>query len=247
MAPRLFIDEPLGPGQRLTLAEKVARHVQVLRLQPGDELTLFDGRGGEWIGRITRIGRRDVAVEVDGHRSIERELAVRVTLSVGVPANERFDWLVEKATELGAASIEPVVCARSVVRLSGERADRKAAHWRAVAAAAAEQCGRNRLPELPPAIDFARWCDSLVDDATEQRIVLSTASAPGLGEVVARWPRPVRAVRFLSGPEGGLTAEEQARAEALGWQPASLGASVLRAETAPLAALSALAVMLLRP
>ena len=141
MPPRLFVDQPLSRGSDLSLPAGPARHVQVLRLQPGAALTLFNGRGGEWRATVSHMGRSDVQVRVDEHNPMERELQRPVTLALGMPANERMDTLVEKATELGAAAIQPLMCQRSVLRLSGERAQKKVAHWQAVAVAACEQCG----------------------------------------------------------------------------------------------------------
>ena len=136
---------PLASGITLDLPATAARHVQVLRMQPGHALTLFNGEGGEYAAEVEHMGRSDVRVRVGEHHPIEREATRRVHLVVGMPANERMDWLVEKATELGVTRITPVMTERSVMRLTGERADKKLAHWQAVAASACEQCGRNRL------------------------------------------------------------------------------------------------------
>ena len=119
MPPRLYVDQPLTCGSALVLPSGPARHVQVLRLQPGDKLTLFNGRGGEWRATVGRMGRSEVQVRIDEHDAVDRELALPVTLALGMPANERMDSLIEKATELGAAAIQPLVCQRSVLRLSG--------------------------------------------------------------------------------------------------------------------------------
>ena len=131
--------------------------MQVLRLQPGGVITLFNGEGGEHSATILRMGRSDVAVRIDTHHAIEREPQRQVHLAVGMPANDRMDWLVEKATELGVASIQPLHTAHSVLRLSGERATKKQAHWQQVAVAACEQCGGNRVPVIHPVRDFAAW------------------------------------------------------------------------------------------
>lgn len=216
-----------------------ARHVQVLRLQPGAAITLFDGSGGEWDATIARMGRATVEVDVGVHRAVEREAARAVHVAVGLMAAERMDWLVEKATELGAASLTPLLTARGNLRLAGERARRKQAHWQAVAAAACEQCGRNRVPRLlpPTAID-----DFLARPAPQARWLLTLADgAPSLAQCVHRLPDAI-SVTLLSGPEGGLTPAEEAAARAAGFAPVSLGARVLRAETAPLAALACLAI-----
>ena len=155
--PRFHCPTELVTGQRLELPAPVARHVQVLRLQPGDSLTLFNGEGGEHEARVTRMGRSEVEVEVGPHHARECEAARAIHLLAGITANERMDWLVEKATELGVASITPIEAERSVLRLKGERADKKRAHWQAVAVAAAEQCGRNRVPQVHPVMGLDAW------------------------------------------------------------------------------------------
>jgi 16S rRNA (uracil1498-N3)-methyltransferase len=236
MPPRLHVDQPLRPGSTLNLPSGAARHAQVLRLQPGAALTLFNGAGGEWSASVVRMGRTDVVVRVDEFRAVDRELALPVTLALGMPANERMDTLVEKATELGAAVLQPLVCQRSVLRLSGERARKKVSHWQAVAVAACEQCGRTRVPRIEPVSAFDDWLGSLpaADDA--QRVVLSfVGSAPSASLTGA-------GVLCLSGPEGGLTEAEEAAACKCGFALLSLGPRVLRADTAPLALLAHLAL-----
>jgi len=231
--PRIFCSEPLASGLELDLPAGAARHVQVLRLQPGDELTLFDGRGGEFVARVTRMGRSDVGVAVGVHDPVEREGATRVHLALGMPANERMDWLVEKAAELGADSVQPLMSARTVLRLSGERADKKVAHWQAVAVAACEQCGRNRVPTIHAMATLTDWLRQQAPVAGDRRYLLSLTD--GAGALAAG--APGAAAHFLSGPEGGLTPQEEAAALAAGFAPVRLGPQILRAETAPLAAL----------
>ncbi|MDA7419217.1 16S rRNA (uracil(1498)-N(3))-methyltransferase [Xenophilus arseniciresistens] len=234
--PRIHCAEPLASGQSLALPAGAARHVQVLRLQPGDALTLFDGRGGEYAATVQRMGRSDVHVQIGAHDPVEREAAVAVHLAIGMPANERMDWLVEKAVEMGVASIQPLVTAHGVLRLAGERAQKKQAHWQAVAVAACEQCGRNRVPELHPVQPLAGWLESLGAEAASQRLLLAFApDAQGLAQ-----RRQGAAFTVLGGPEGGLNAQEEAAARARGFVPVTLGPRVLRAETAQLVALASL-------
>lgn len=238
--PRFFVDEPLhaAASALLSLPAGAARHVQVLRLQPGASITLFDGRGGEWDAEVTQIARNAVTVRLAAHHAVERELAHPVTLALGVPANERMDALIEKATELGVATIQPLMCERSVLRLAGERAQKKIAHWQAVAIAACEQSGRTRVPQIAPVQPLAAWLTSAPAMAT--RWVLSLhASAVPVAEVAAA---AAGAVVTLSGPEGGLSAGEEEAALAAGYTPVSLGARVLRADTAPLAVLALLSL-----
>jgi len=171
--PRFYCPAPLATGALLELPPGAARHVQVLRLQPGDGITLFNGgyqadteqlfpaSTGEFEATVTHMGRSAVQVQVGAHHAIEREAGAAVHLAVGMPANERMDWLVEKATELGVASIQPLMTERSVLRLSGERANKKTAHWQSVAIAACEQCGGNRVPRVWPVQTLAAWLQAL--------------------------------------------------------------------------------------
>jgi 16S rRNA (uracil1498-N3)-methyltransferase len=232
MPARLHLPQDIAPHTRLTLPEGAARHVQVLRLQPGDALILFNGRGGEWQATVAEMGRRAVQVEVGEHDAVERELADAVTLAVGMPANERMDSLVEKATELGATAIQPLVCERSVLRLGGERAEKRRQHWQAVAVAACEQSGRTRVPEIGPILTLDAWLASTPLAGQAAGFVLHPR-ADATQTVPARGP-----VTFLSGPEGGLSEAELRRAEAAGFRPLQLGPRILRADTAPLAVLA---------
>ncbi len=235
--PRFHCPIPLHTGLTISLPAGAARHVQVLRMQPGDVITLFNGEGGEFEAAVTRMGRSDVDVEVGAHHPVERETARAVHLLAGITANDRMDWLVEKATELGVASITPLVAERSVLKLKGERADKKLAHWQGVAVAAAEQCGRNRVPTIHSAVTLEQW---LKKAPVGKRWVLSLSDGTqSLVQVLDQVPKMlVTPVTVLSGPEGGLSPAEEAAALAAGFEPVSLGPRVLRAETAPLAVLA---------
>ena len=239
-------------GATLGLPAGAARHVQVLRLQPGDTITLFgDGRGGEFDATITEMGRTAVQVIVGRHCPVEREPARRVHLAIGMPANERMDWLVEKATELGVASIQPLMSERSVVRLDQERARKKTAHWNGIAIAACEQCGRNRVPTVQLVATLAAWgrmsfgAVAVAERGGGTRLVLSLRpDAPMLRQtpaITGATLGPLGPVTLLSGPEGGLSTAEEEWALSLGFAPVSLGARVYRAETAALVALTLLA------
>ena len=224
----------------MALHPTAARHVQVLRMQPGQAITLFNGQGGEWQATVTHMGRSDVQVQIGARHPVEREPAAEVHLAVGMPANERMDWLVEKATELGVASIQPLMTAHSVLRLKGERAEKKQAHWQSIAVAACEQCGRNRVPTIHPVRELADWLQGVKQAAnpTTRNAILSLA--PGTVSMRQWLCRPNGqspiSTWFLSGPEGGLSASEDAQARSNGWEPVTLGERVLRAETAALAA-----------
>lgn len=250
MPARLYLDAPLSADAELALPAGAARHVQVLRLQPGESVTLFNGQGGEWQAEILRMGRQSVEVRVTAHDPVERELPITVTLVAGMPANDRFDWLIEKATELGAAAIEPVVCERSVLRLSGERAERKREHWQAVAVAAAEQSGRTRVPVIAPVRSLPQAVALAARQDDVPNWLLSLADAVPMAERVAKdldQGQGMERLRIYSGPEGGFSAAEEALVRGIGARAISLGARVLRSETAPLAVLAALGLVVRPP
>lgn len=266
--PRFHIDASpeWAAGVELMLAEGVSRHVQVLRLQPGDDVHLFDGDGTEWRAAVVEMGRKRVSVRLAAPVENDRELPVAVTLAVGMPANDRMDFVVEKATELGVRTIQPLVCERSVLRLDGDRALKKVAHWQAVAVAAAEQCGRAVVPVVQPVVSLGAWLRMEAGRAARasgpacHRAVLSLRDAvplndwlgelppvalkAGAGEEAHTAERPRHSEEsttefvFLNGPEGGLSPGEEEAALRAGWRAVSLGRRVLRADTAPLAALS---------
>jgi 16S rRNA (uracil1498-N3)-methyltransferase len=256
MNPRLYVEAPEAlswrAGHEFDLPALAARHAQVLRLQAGSVLTLFNGSGGQWSANILHMGRRDVTVRLVGHEAVERELPVAVTLAVCMPANDRMDDLVEKATELGAMAIVPLISERSVLKLSGERAAKRQAHWQAVAVAASEQCGRNRVPQVQAPQGLDRFLEQAlvvgvggaVGVSERLQLSLAPAAAP-LAPRFFSWSKSLERTAsaylcVLSGPEGGLTAGEQAQAQAAGYRPVSLGPRTLRADTAPLAALAAI-------
>lgn len=242
MPPRLHVAEAVLAAGPLALPPDAARHAQVLRLQPGDALTLFDGRGGEWSARVAAMGKREVQVELLAHDAVERELPIAVTLALAMPAGERMDFVVEKATELGAAAIVPLVSERSVLRLAGERAEKRRAHWQAIAVAACEQCGRNRVPQIAAPVPLSAWLEALpMPTGAQARWLLGWRDAQA-------WPvaqsvtSSSRTVVLLSGPEGGFSDAEEALARGRGFATAALGPRVLRADTAPLSALAAIAL-----
>jgi 16S rRNA (uracil1498-N3)-methyltransferase len=241
---RFFADLALLPCTSISLPDSTARHVQVLRLQPGDHITLFNGHSGpegEFDATVTRMGRSEVDVTIGAFTATQREATRQIHLAVGMPANERMDWLVEKATELGAASIQPLMSERSVLRLKSERADKKVAHWRGIAIAACEQCGRNRLPVIHEVRTLADWLKALSlhgpAGANEARLLLSLQPA---SRALSAAVGVEQSLSFLSGPEGGLSPAEEAAAIGCGFASVTLGPRVLRAETAPLACLSLL-------
>jgi 16S rRNA (uracil1498-N3)-methyltransferase len=239
--PRFFVGNPLEPGDVITLPDEVTRHVQVLRLQSGDAIVLFNGAGGEYSAEIVEMERRHTQVRIGPFRDAESEPPYRLTLAQGIAGSDKMDWLIEKAVELGATNFVPLTTSRSVVRLSGERALRRQAHWQRIVQSACEQCGRNRLPDVAPSREIGTWISTLPKTPLEGelRIILSPrANAP-----FATLPHdpPTGEVMVLVGPEGGFSSAEEAAAVDHGFIPVGLGPRVLRTETAGIAVLSALA------
>jgi 16S rRNA (uracil1498-N3)-methyltransferase len=231
--PRIHCDLRLGPGAQFALAPEAAQHVaKSLRLKAGDTIVVFDGRGGEYDAAIQRVEKDRVDVKVGGFRDADVEAPLRVGLVQGLPEADKMDWIIQKAVELGVAWVQPLVCDRSVVRISGERAARREAHWRRVAVAACEQSGRNRIPEVRPTLGFQSW---VAVPATAPRWVLS----PGAPALAAQ-PVPQGDLELLVGPEGGLSERETDLALSQGGISVGLGPRVLRTETAPIAALAAI-------
>lgn len=233
--PRFYCTQPLAEGSSVDLPDTVAHHLHVLRMQPGDALSLFDGRGGQYAATLADIGKRRASATVGAHDPIEVELPYALSLAQGLPEGSKMDWIIEKAVELGVARIEPLAARRSVVRLSGERAEKRHLHWEGVIVAASEQCGRNRLAELAPVLDFGRW---IASPSPAPRILLSPRATTSL----AGWARSQgpQAVTLMVGPEGGFTGEEEDAAIAAGAIALSVGPRVLRTETAALAAVAML-------
>ena len=232
MAPRFYLDAPLRAGSVCTLSEDAAHHaIHVLRLREGEDVTLFNGRGGEYAARIASIQRLRISIDLLEHRPVEREPPLRVTLVQGVSAGEKMDSTVRKAVELGVAEVQPVLATRSVARPKGERADSRRAHWQKVAIAACEQCGRNRIPAVQPLTsveDYRPGEGMKVLLSPQARLRFSAAIKDGTAFILA------------AGPEAGFTAEEESAFVAAGFLPVSLGPRVLRTETASVAALAAL-------
>lgn len=232
---RVYVDAPLEPGMRITLGGSAASHVtRVLRLRTGQTLTLFNGKGGEHAASIDKSHGGEVIVAVREHAPLERESPFPITLAQGVSRGERMDLVVQKATELGVSRLVPVLTERSVVRLDAQQADRKSNHWRAIAIAACEQCGRNRLPDVALPTKLRQLLHEPAGDRA--RLLLSPDASRRIEDV----PRPANGVTVLIGPEGGLSEEEQGDAQAAGFTAVHLGPRVLRTETAAIAALALL-------
>jgi len=234
--PRFLVALRLAPssvGLTVPLPAAAAHHaVRVVRLGVGDALTLFDGTGGEYAATLTRVDRNDVEARIESFDPVERESPLPVTLAQAIVANDAMDYAVRKATELGVAAIQPIVTERSAPLPAGERGDKRLAHWMGVAAAACEQCGRNRIPLLAPP---AAWNDWLAAWSGTGILLV-----PGSAGTLATLSRPQPPVALAIGPEGGFAPREVDAARKAGFAAVSFGPRVLRSETAAAAGLAAM-------
>ena len=233
--PRFYCPQPLAVGQSVELPDAVAHHVHVIRLQPGAELSLFNGDGAEYLAHLTGADKRRASAHITACVARDVELPWEVTLVQALPEASKMDWIIEKAVEMGVAAIVPLAAQRCVVRLAGERAEKRLAHWQAVIVAASEQCGRNRLARLAPVDEFGRW---IGQQDMHKRILLT----PRGGQSLAQWARhqSPQAISLMVGPEGGYTVQEENAALERGALALSMGPRVLRTETAGMAAVATL-------
>ncbi|MES2024043.1 MAG: 16S rRNA (uracil(1498)-N(3))-methyltransferase [Pseudomonadota bacterium] len=233
--PRFYCPQPFAIGAVVALPDHVAHHIQVVRLSAGDNITLFNGEGGEYTATIATIEKKRATAEIKIFTPREVELPYAVTVAQALPEASKMDWIIEKAVELGVHSIQPLASQRCVVRLSAERAAKKMQHWQGVIVAASEQSGRNRLTALAEPVDFNQWVQQ---KDLHVRIMLSPRAEQSLSD----WARhhPPQSVALMIGPEGGFTDKEEDLAIAQGSLMLSMGPRVLRTETAGLSALAAL-------
>ncbi|MEW1782437.1 16S rRNA (uracil(1498)-N(3))-methyltransferase [Arthrobacter sp. NPDC080086] len=243
--PRFYVDTPLGPHTTIALPEAVTRHIHVLRLTVGDEVCLFDGSGNEFRARLDTINKRDATASLTDATQPDTEARYAITLAQGIAGGDKMDWLIEKSVELGVHAIAPLQTERAVVRLSGERAAKRMQHWQALVQAACEQCGRARVPAVAPIATLREWlADAKSTDVP--RVLLSPRGTQSLTQwaVQSRERIEDRGIVLLIGPEGGLSPDEEALAEAAGFLPLTLGRRILRTESAALVAVSALHAVL---
>ena len=238
MIPRLYCAGELRIGAGFDLPAGPAHHARdVLRLTAGDALTLLNGLGGEYRARIVDLSKQRVNVDIEAFDLRESESPFLITVAQCLASGEKMDWIVEKAVELGAVAVQPLAAERSILRLSPERALKRLAHWRAIAVAACEQCGRNRIPEIHAVAALHPWVASRAG-IRGIRLMLS----PVHRHPFSALPQPPRGmpVTLLVGPEAGLSDGEEKAAQAAGFQPVLFGPRVMRTETAALAALAAI-------
>ena len=237
--PRLFTDEPLTPGDQVVLKGNVAQHLgRVLRARSGDHIALFNGDGQEFAAQVLTISKGEVSVEVGAAATPQTESLVHTTLGLCLSKGDRFDWAIQKATELGVGAIAPLYSERVDFSIPPDRIEKRIAHWQQIAISACEQCGRVKVPSITPPQSLAFWVENI---SAEQKWVLHCAEVTGVSASAVTQGAPNDAA-LLIGPEGGLTDQEFDVASAEGFQLLQLGPRVLRTETAPAAALSVLSV-----
>jgi 16S rRNA (uracil1498-N3)-methyltransferase len=232
---RSHVEQALAVGQRITLPEDSSAHLlRVLRLAPGDAVTLFNGDGHDYTARLLTAAKRGAEVEITGRQPVPRESPLRITLVQGVARGEKMDLVLQKATELGVDAFTPVLTERTEVKLDAERAQKRMAHWRGVVAAACEQSGRAVLPRLSQPTPLSAYAGG---ETADIRLVLDPAGELPLGAVS---PRAGQSIALVVGPEGGLSERDLAILHAAGFRGLRLGPRILRTETAGLAAVAAL-------
>ena len=237
--PRLFTDQPLTPGDRVVLKGNVAQHLgRVLRARAGDHIALFNGDGQEFAATVVNVSKREVSVDIGEAHSPNTESQVHTMLGLCLSKGDRFDWGIQKATELGVGTIIPLQSERVDFAIPTDRIEKRVAHWQQIAVSACEQCGRVKVPSITPPQSLGSWVHNV---SAEQKWVLHCADDTGASTSAIIQGAPKDAA-LLIGPEGGLTDQEFAAASAEGFQLLHLGPRVLRTETAPAAALSVLSV-----
>lgn len=232
---RFYFPDKLAPGSEVQLTDNAAHHAsKVLRMKEGDTLILFNGDGQDYLGSILRINKSEVAVKIIGIQQINNESPLDITLAQAISSGERMDFTLQKAVELGIRRIQPLAAERSVVKLHGERADKRTRHWQNVVIAACEQSGRATVPEVAPPMPLLDWLSQ--DISFELKLMLHPDSPQRLRDHA----RPEGKLCLLIGCEGGFSPTEIAAAQHAGFVTATLGPRVLRTETAALTALAAL-------
>jgi 16S rRNA (uracil1498-N3)-methyltransferase len=241
MHARFYHPEEIATGQLIVLSDTNQRHAtQVLRLKKGDAVTLFNGRGGEFSAYIDQANKSGTTVLVSAYHDTGRESPLSIELAQAVCVNEKMDWIIQKAVELGATRIQPVSTARSIVHLSGERASKRQQHWQKIAVSACEQCGRNYVPHVSPLMTLPEWLSRKKVDKSpnDLSLMLSTTATQSLHGIAK--PSADANLALVIGPEGGFTPEEEAAVLHTSFIPVRLGKRILRTESAALAAIAAL-------
>lgn len=243
--PRFFLPPDQIRAPEVLLKEEDANHVaRVLRMREGDAIFVLDGLGTLYHVRLSSVDKRETRGEIVSQEAATGELPVPVTLVQGMPKGEKFDWILQKATELGVARIVPVITERSVVRLSADRSQDKVRRWQAIAKEAAEQCERAKVPVVEAPVELGAWLKAPVPDGVARLACLERQGGVPLARALEG--EPAQGYEIVVGPEGGFSPAEVERLVASGARNVSLGGRILRSETASLAALAVMASILER-
>ncbi|OFO65451.1 16S rRNA (uracil(1498)-N(3))-methyltransferase [Neisseria sp. HMSC065C04] len=232
--PRFYVDFALSPDSVVELPDDVVRHLNVLRVKNTEEIVLFNGNGKAYPALPEVLEKRRASVRILREEATDNESPLNITLVQAVSAAERMDFTLQKSVELGVAEIRPVISERCVVRLSGERAEKRVARWQEIVVSACEQSGRNIVPKVLPLTTYAQALQQLPQETT--KLLMSLNRAQKLSDVQPQSGKVV----FMVGPEGGWTEKEEQQAFDAGFQSVTLGKRVLRTETASLAAIAAM-------
>ena len=232
--PRFYVDFALSPDSVVELPDNVVRHLNVLRVKNTEEIVLFNGNGKSYPALPEVLEKRRASVRILREEATGNESPLNITLVQAVSAAERMDFTLQKSVELGVAEIRPVISERCVVRLSGERAEKRVARWQEIVVSACEQSGRNIVPKVLPLTTYAQALQQLPQETT--KLLMSLNRAQKLSDVRPQSGKVV----FMVGPEGGWTEKEEQQAFDAGFQSVTLGKRVLRTETASLAAIAAM-------
>nr|WP_101127752.1 16S rRNA (uracil(1498)-N(3))-methyltransferase [Neisseria meningitidis] len=232
--PRFHLPENLSVGQTVNLPDNIVRHLNVLRIRPNENITLFDGKGKAHAARLTILEKRRAEAEILREETADTESPLNITLIQSISSGDRMDFTLQKSVELGVTAIQPVISERCIVRLDGERAAKRLARWQEIVISACEQSGRNTVPPVLPIIGYREALDKMPSEST--KLIMSINRARKLGDI----RQPSGAIVFMVGPEGGWTEQEEQQAFEAGFQAVTLGKRILRTETAPLAALAAM-------
>lgn len=232
--PRFYVDFALSPDSVVELPDDVVRHLNVLRVKNTEEIVLFNGNGKSYPALPEVLEKRRASVRILREEATDNESPLNITLVQAVSAAERMDFTLQKSVELGVTEIRPVISERCVVRLSGERAEKRVARWQEIVVSACEQSGRNIVPKVLPVTTYAQALQQLPQETT--KLLMSLNRAQKLGDVQPQSGKVV----FMVGPEGGWTEKEEQQAFDADFQSVTLGKRVLRTETASLAAIAAM-------
>lgn len=232
--PRFYLPENLSVGQTVALPDNIVRHLNVLRVRPNENITLFDGKGKAHAARLTVLEKRRAEAEILHEDTTDNESPLNITLIQSISSGDRMDFTLQKSVELGVTAIQPVISERCIVRLDGERAAKRLARWQEIVISACEQSGRNTVPPVLPIIGYREALDKMPSEST--KLIMSINRARKLGDI----RQPSGAIVFMVGPKGGWTEQEEQQAFEAGFQAVTLGKRILRTETAPLAALAAM-------